>query len=1174
MDLLTLMAQAPSLQALWPQLGSGRHMVTGLTGSAKAVMLASTLHQTGRQLLVVENNRFHEEELVSDLTSLLDVDQVWSFPVEDVLAAEAAVSSPDTKNDRINTLNWLSQGQPGIVVTSLAGLKRRLPSVATWQEASIKLDMASEVDPAQLAARLSALGYDRDTLVGRPGQFAIRGGIIDIYPLNQDNPIRLELFDTAVDSLRTFDMATQRSIANIDAVTIPPATDLLADQATLIAAGAALQQAAMKAKAKAETKEAKQDWTTGAIAVADQLNAGERPESLGSYASYLYPEATRLVAYLQKSAIVVMDEYARLLDSDVTLSTETTDWYASLQEGGKLPTPPAVATIQELDHGDKHTHLYLSLFQKGMGNLRLKSLTNIASRNVQQFFSQMPLLKTETARWQKQQLTVLFMVPEKARLTKLESTLRDFEIDSVISAPDEIIPDAVQLVQGGLQNGFELPELKLVVVTAHELFNGKQHRHARHQTLANAERLRSYTELSPGDYVVHVNHGIGQYVGMQTMVVDGVHQDYITILYQKGDKLFIPVTQLHLVQKYVASEGKTPKINKLGGAEWQKTKRKVAARIEDIADDLIKLYAKREAEPGFAFSPDDDLQRQFEDEFPYAETPDQLRSAKEIKLDMEKARPMDRLLVGDVGFGKTEVALRAAFKAIENGKQVAFLVPTTILAQQHFDTMVDRFADFPITVGMLSRFRTPAQTKETLAGLKAGQVDIVVGTHRLLSKDVRFKDLGLLVVDEEQRFGVKHKERIKSLKANVDVLTLTATPIPRTLNMSMLGVRDLSVIETPPTNRYPIQTFVMEQNAGVLREAIEREMERGGQVFYLHNRVADIERTVAEIEALVPDATVAYAHGQMTETQLENVIYDFIHGAYDVLVTTTIIETGVDMPNVNTLIIEEADHYGLSQLYQLRGRIGRSSRVAYAYFMYRPNRVLSEEAEKRLQAIKDFTELGSGFKIAMRDLSIRGAGNLLGSQQHGFIDSVGYDLYTQMLNQAVAAKRGDRAEPVTDAEFDLDIEAYLPDAYVSDSRQKIELYKRMREVTNDAQEQEITADLIDRFGDYPAPVANLLAVTHMKRFADHARVLKVRRDGAQLAVSFDQTASAKLQGEAVFKVLQHTTLKAKVAMPDKQLTVTLMLPKELATADWLTEVAAVLEAAAAVIAPKQPVEEA
>ncbi|WP_390410304.1 transcription-repair coupling factor [Lacticaseibacillus jixiensis] len=1159
MDLIDLFGQDEKLTALWPQVNAGRHLVTGLDGSAKTVFLATALRQLKRQLVVVEDNRYHAEELVADLTNLLGDAKVWAFPVEDVLAAEVAVSSPDTKNARINTLNWLMTGEPGIVVTSLAGLKRLLPPQNVWQAASIHIDMDSRIDPNNLAQRLVDAGYVRDSLVAAPGQFAIRGGIIDVYPLNADDPLRIELFDDEVDSLRRFDMQTQRSIRQVNAIEIPPATDLLANHSVLQAAGERLNAAGLAAQklAKPAAKHALQD---GVLATADALRQGEVVEQLALYMPQMYPDAARLLDYTNADALVVFDDYTRLLDADVSLVEETTDWYASLQEGGRLLADQPNPTIQALDHEDKRGHLYLSLFQKGMGNLRLQSLTNLTSRNVQAFFSQLPLLKTEAERWRKQGMTVVYLVPEKARLEKLADNLRDFAVPAVQAEPDAIQPQVQQLVVGNLQNGFELPDLKLVVVTTHELFNAKMHRKARHQTLANAERLRSYTQLVPGDYVVHVNHGIGQYTGLQTLVVDGVHKDYITIVYQKGDKLFIPVSQLNLVQKYVAAEGKKPKINKLGGSEWQKTKRKVAAKIEDIADDLIKLYAAREAEPGFAFAKDDDLQRQFEAEFAYPETRDQLRSIKEIKQDMEKPKPMDRLLVGDVGFGKTEVALRAAFKAVESGKQVAILVPTTILAQQHYDTMVDRFADFPVNVAMLSRFRTAAQAKETLKQLAKGEVDIVVGTHRLLSKDVKYKDLGLLIVDEEQRFGVKHKERLKALKQNVDVLTLTATPIPRTLNMSMLGVRDLSVIETPPTNRYPIQTFVMEQNGGTIRSAIQRELERGGQVFFLHNRVEDIEQTVSQLEQLVPEATVAYAHGQMTETQLENVIYDFLHGAYDVLVTTTIIETGVDMPNVNTLIIEHADHYGLSQLYQLRGRIGRSSRVAYAYFMYQPDKVLSEEAEKRLQAIRDFTELGAGFKIAMRDLSIRGAGNLLGSQQHGFIDSVGYDLYTQMLNEAVAKKRGDAGSRKLDTEVDLGLEAYLPDDYIADSRQKIELYKRMREADNDAQLDEIDADMVDRFGDFPQPVVNLLAVMRLKHRADAALVKRITKAANAVTFVLSPQASKVVAGAGIFKALQATTLKARVAQDAAQLRVNLTIPKNMAQADWLHELTAFVEA--------------
>jgi len=613
----------------------------------------------------------------------------------------------------------------------------------------------------------------------------------------------------------------------------------------------------------------------------------------------------------------------------------------------------------------------------------------------------------------------------------------------------------------------------------------------------------------------------------------------MTILYQDDAKLFIPVSQLDKIQKYVSSESKTPRVNKLGGSEWAKTKRRVANKIEDIADELVDLYAKREAEKGYAFTPDDSYQKEFEDAFPYTETPDQLRSAKEIKQDMEKTKPMDRLLIGDVGYGKTEVALRAAFKAVQDGKQVAFLAPTTVLAQQHYETMEQRFENFPVEIGILSRFNTAKEIKETIENLETGKLDIVVGTHRLLSKDVKFADLGLLIIDEEQRFGVKHKERLKELKTSVDVLTLTATPIPRTLNMSMLGVRDLSVIETAPMNRYPIQTYVIEKNYGVIVDGIKREIERGGQVFYLHNRVDDIEKVASELESLVPEAKVAYIHGRMTETQLENILIDFIDGEYDVLVTTTIIETGVDIPNVNTLFVDNADRMGLSQLYQLRGRVGRSNRIAYAYFMYQPNKVLTEVAEKRLEAIKDFTELGSGFKIAMRDLSIRGAGNLLGKQQHGFIDSVGYDLYTQMLNDAVAKKRGKEIKVKTDAELNLDLEAYLPADYITDPKQKVEIYKRIHQFENEDQYIEVQDDLIDRFGEYPIEVHNLLEVGLLKMYADAALVDSVSQNKKTIEIELSDKLNGKLDIKDVFKVLSVTKFSTTLGNKNQKIQIKL-----------------------------------
>ncbi|XIF20520.1 MAG: transcription-repair coupling factor [Acetilactobacillus jinshanensis] len=717
------------------------------------------------------------------------------------------------------------------------------------------------------------------------------------------------------------------------------------------------------------------------------------------------------------------------------------------------------------------------------------------------------------------------------------------------------MPKRFQIISERLTNGFIFKDADLVVVTEAELFNKVHHRHRRRQTFANAQRIKSYTDLKPGDYVVHVNHGIGKYLGMKTIKVDGKHRDYLSIAYRNNAKLFVPVTQLNLIQKYVSAEDRHPRINKLGGKSWARTKRRVASRVEDIAGSLITLYAKRSHEKGYAFPPDDARQRQFEANFEYQLTPDQARSTHEIKADMEKPHPMDRLLVGDVGYGKTEVALRAAFKAMEADKQVALLVPTTVLAHQHYETMKRRFHGFGVKIGVLSRFRTPKQIRQTIKGLKDGKVDIVVGTHRLLSKDVRFKDLGLLIIDEEQRFGVKHKNKIKKMKSSIDVLTLTATPIPRTLNMSMIGLRDLSIIETPPTNRYPIQTYVMEENAGAIQDGINRELERGGQVFFLHNRVSDIERTVQKLHKLVPKARIAYIDGQMDENVMEDTLFKFVHKKFDVLVTTTIIGNGVDIPNANTLFVENADHMGLSQLYQIRGRVGRSDRVAYAYLMYKPNKVLTQVSENRLEAIRDFTELGSGFKIAMRDLSLRGAGNLLGKQQHGFINSVGYDMYTQMLSDAVAKKQGRNPNDKVNATVILNIEAYLPTEYIGDSQQKIEMYKRLREMSTDAQFNRIKHDLVDRFGKYPVPVRRLLAISRIKMAADHALVDNIHRMKDQITVIMS-TAGTKLYSSADFlRAIAETQFKASIDEEHGRMTMKLTIqPFMIKKETWLNDI--------------------
>lgn len=1153
MQLADFFAKMPQYQQLVADFDhAGRQLLTGIAGSARTMLIQTLLQKEQRPMIFVTDTVYHADQLTDELSSQLSSDQLFEFPVEELLAAEIATSSPDFQSQRIQALSALVQQKPAVIVTSVSGLRRQLPNPDIFRDAQIPLATGDEVELDSLTARLQRMGYKRQKLVDAPGDFAVRGAIIDIYPLDTEYPVRVDLFDTEIDSLRYFDASTQRSVNNIDEVTIHPVTDLLMTPEQRQAAAKTLTDQ-LKKEQKTLAKDDGELLNNSITPLIEALTKGDVSAELRMFADTFFGK-TNLLDYLGEDGVVLVDDYPRLRDTNKQLELDEANWSVDkLRVHQIFKAQQFGLHFQDVLKRDQHPEVFFALFQKGMGNMRFDQLLEIPTRAMQQFFGQMPLLKQEIERWSLTSQTVVMMMATEERLAKVSQTLDDFGISAVMTKQEDIQPGVVQLIPAQSQTGFELPDAKLVVITEAEMFKQVTKHHRRRQTLQNAERLKSYTDLKPGDYVVHVNHGIGRFEGTQTLEVDGVHQDYMTIAYQNGAKLFIPVSQLNLIQKYVSSEDKKPRINKLGGSDWAKTKKKVAAKIEDIADDLIELYAKRDSEKGYAFPADDTYQEQFDNDFPYSETPDQLRSIEEIKHDMQKAKPMDRLLVGDVGYGKTEVALRAAFKAIEAGKQVAFLVPTTILAQQHYDTMVNRFEGFPVNVAILSRFQTTKQVHEIIAGLEDGSVDVVVGTHRLLSKDVKFKDLGLLLVDEEQRFGVKHKEKLKQLKSQVDVLTLTATPIPRTLHMSMLGVRDLSVIETPPANRFPIQTYVMEQNAGAIQDGIRREMQRGGQVFYLHNRVDDIEETVSQIKALVPDAEVAYIHGQMTEAQLEGILYDFIRGDYDVLVTTTIIETGIDIANVNTLFVENADHMGLSQLYQLRGRIGRSNRVAYSYFMYQPNKVLTEVSEKRLEAIKDFTELGSGFKIAMRDLSIRGAGNLLGKQQSGFIDSVGYDLYSQMLADSVAKKQGKQTKPKTDAAVELGLEAYLPESYIADQQQKIEMYKRIRQIEGHDDVVEIQDDLIDRFGEYPVEVTNLLAVSQVKIQADAALIDKLHRIKDQITLTFSAAGTTRFSGEDVFKALATTKLRATVGLTNDRLVVKLVIQPKMTPQTWLTE---------------------
>ncbi|RHW54087.1 transcription-repair coupling factor [Lactobacillus bombicola] len=1135
-------------------------LITGANAGAFSVLLCQLVSQLDRPIILIEENENKVQKLYGELKQLMPDGRVQLFPLDATIATQTAVSSPDELSSRIQALNFLLTGEQGIVLTTPQGVQYKLSNPKEYQAVRQEIRVEVEYDLTDLTSWLISSGYWRENLVAKPGEFALRGDILDIYPLDRENPVRIEFFGDQVDTIRELDLASQRSQKEIKALSIGPAQDHIFTAHNFKSAVKQIEVA--MADAPAPKEEVENHFTS----ILANLNDNNLPQNYSFLIDFLLSNSSSILDYLTKDGLIVLDDWSLINQSIKTVDQQNAGFIADeLKNGAMLPGQVVRSDFYKNWAIDGHHHVYFSPFQRSIGRVRLGQLLDWQTRQPQEFFSQMPLLKTEIESYQKKKQTVILQADNIQRAQQIKQTLAEFGLNVPIVEADQLIEQQTQIIVGSFMRGFSLPNSKLVYLTEQELFNKPTHQPSKIKTLENAQRLRNYTELKPGDYVVHVNHGIGRFEGIKTLENQGIKRDYITITYQHGDQLFVPADQLKLVQKYVASEGKQPHINKLGGSEWANTKRKVQSKVEDIADDLIELYAKREAEKGFAFAPDDELQQQFEAAFPYVETADQLRSTKEIKHDMEQEKPMDRLLVGDVGFGKTEVALRAAFKAIESGKQVAFLVPTTILAQQHFETIQDRFKNFPVNYAVLSRFQTASETQKIIAELQAGKLDLVVGTHRLLSKDVQFKDLGLLIVDEEQRFGVKHKERLKELKANIDVLTLTATPIPRTLHMSMVGVRDLSVMETPPSNRFPIQTYVMEELPSVVKDACLREMQRDGQVFYLHNRIGDIDDVVVRLQELLPTARIASVHGRMSKNQMEDILYRFLNREFDILVTTTIIETGIDMPNVNTMVIENADHYGLSQLYQLRGRIGRSARLAYAYFLYQPNRVLTEVGEKRLEAIRDFTELGSGFKIAMRDLSIRGAGNMLGAQQHGFIDSVGYDLYSQMLSDAIDNRKGKHKVKKSNAEIELDFEAYIPESYIGDQEEKIEFYKKIKAANFD-EIQEIQDELIDRFGDYPEPVENLLAISNLKLEADLAQVLSIIRVKQQIKVEFDVSASKELTGPNIFKALEHVSLKVKINLnPQKHLVVLMTLLDNMSKRQLINELIKFMSAASDII---------
>lgn len=1101
-----------------------RQLILGLSTSTKALAIASSLEKEDR-IVLLTSTYGEAEGLVSDLISILGEELVYPFLVDDAPMVEFLMSSQEKIISRVEALRFLTDSsKKGILVCNIAASRLILPSPNAFKDSIVKISVGEEYDQHAFIHQLKENGYRKVTQVQTQGEFSLRGDILDIFEISQLEPCRIEFFGDEIDGIRSFEVETQLSKENKTELTIFPASDMLLREKDYQRGQSALEKQISKTLSpilKSYLEEILSSFHQ------KQSHADSR-----KFLSLCYDKTWTIFDYIEKDTPIFFDDYQKLMNQYEVFERELAQYFTEELQNSKAFSDMQYFSDIEQIYKKQSPVTFFSNLQKGLGNLKFDKIYQFNQYPMQEFFNQFSFLKEEIERYKKMDYTIILQSSNSMGSKTLEDMLEEYQIKLDSRDKTSICKESVNLIEGNLRHGFHFVDEKILLITEHEIFQKKLKRRFRRQHVSNAERLKDYNELEKGDYVVHHIHGIGQYLGIETIEIKGIHRDYVSVQYQNGDQISIPVEQIHLLSKYISSDGKVPKLNKLNDGHFKKAKQKVKNQVEDIADDLIKLYSERSQLKGFAFSADDDDQDAFDDAFPYVETDDQLRSIEEIKRDMQASQPMDRLLVGDVGFGKTEVAMRAAFKAVNDHKQVVILVPTTVLAQQHYTNFKERFQNFAVNVDVLSRFRSKKEQTATLEKLKNGQVDILIGTHRVLSKDVVFADLGLMIIDEEQRFGVKHKETLKELKKQVDVLTLTATPIPRTLHMSMLGIRDLSVIETPPTNRYPVQTYVLEKNDSVIRDAVLREMERGGQVYYLYNKVDTIVQKVSELQELIPEASIGYVHGRMSEVQLENTLLDFIEGQYDILVTTTIIETGVDIPNANTLFIENADHMGLSTLYQLRGRVGRSNRIAYAYLMYRPEKSISEVSEKRLEAIKGFTELGSGFKIAMRDLSIRGAGNLLGKSQSGFIDSVGFELYSQLLEEAIAKRNGNanaNTRTKGNAELVLQIDAYLPDTYISDQRHKIEIYKKIRQIDNRVNYEELQEELIDRFGEYPDVVAYLLEIGLVKSYLDKVFVQRVERKDNKITIQFEKVTQRLFLAQDYFKALSVTNLKAGIA---------------------------------------------
>ena len=1113
------------------RFGTGPAAVSGVSGVHRAMLGAALRQETKRPLAVLCADEQEARRMAADLAALTGEECVTLFAREWQLRDRVSASH-SFEQERLDALCRMAFGRTGIVVATVDGmLQRTLPPTAL-RDAVLTLRLGEEHDLRALAERLTAAGYVRCEQVEGAGQFAVRGGIVDVYsPMSA--PVRVEFFDTEIDAMGEFDVATQRRTKNLEELTVLPAAEVLpfAAEGGRDAMLARMEHAAAQL-AKKETTEK----TAAAIrADMDRLREGLPLGGMDRYLAAAYPTAVCAADYLPEGSIVLVCEGSRVMERAKGCAFEWGEDLKILLEEGVLAGQFASLAVELEDLTRRLRGSFPLLLCDSLPTSRYlappRAMLSINARQLPSYGGSLETAAADMEHYLAAGSGVLVLCGNETRARNFHRLLEERGVRARLDLSDRTLPAAGETVigLGALSAGCEYPQLRLVILTEGQLLapvSGKAPRAVRQKKDSSRQKLRSYTDLTPGDLVVHQRHGIGRFVGMERIRVDGADKDYIKIAYAGSDSLYVPATQLDMVSKYIGShgggeEGEHVKLNKLGSTDWTKAKSRAKAAAKDLAKGLIKLYAERQRRPGFAFSPDSTWQREFEDAFDYEETDDQLRAIAEIKSDMERSRPMDRLLCGDVGYGKTEVALRAAMKCILDNRQAAILVPTTVLAQQHYQTAVQRFFGFPITVEVLSRFRTPAQIQKTLDDLKTGKCDLVVGTHRLLQKDVKFKSLGLLIVDEEQRFGVGHKEHIKEMSRGVDVLTLSATPIPRTLNMALSGIRDMSSIDEPPQDRLPVQTFVMEHDWGIICDAIRREIQRGGQVYYLHNRIDSIERTAIRIrEMLDNEVTVGVAHGQMDKDMLASVMEDVTEGKIQVLVCTTIIETGIDIPNVNTLIIEDADKMGLAQLHQIRGRVGRSTRRASAYLTFRQNKVLTEVAEKRLEAIREFAEFGSGFKIAMRDLEIRGAGSLLGAEQSGHMTDVGYDMYMKLLSEAVLEERGVKVEHRAECSADLAVAANIPEAYIPAEGQRMDIYRRIALLRTEDEADDLIDELIDRFGDLPSGVSALINVALLRGEAGKAGISDISQKSGKLIFAlrdFDMERISALYARPEYK---------------------------------------------------------